>query len=195
MIKINNWVFKTHSALTFGDYGGAGSVGLSNINIVKNEAANIIQTTYRVVEHIRKANEAGITGSEILWGGIAYILGEEEDFDETLPDALLLEGTVYVRTTNSDWGTSIISQLDDEGVSHIEAEWESEAWDNWLRSDLIRTLPEQLRDHAEDLEDSTLFEYYHEAMEIAIPEHNHVFVRVERIAAPFRVLIADHFGG
>lgn len=84
--------------------------------------------------------------------------------------------------------------IDDEAVSNVEMEWEDEAWENWLRSDLIRSIAnEDVRDFAQDLPstvpEDTLWQLYRASMEetntYPVPENNGVHVDVKRIAPTF----------
>lgn len=73
-------------------------------------------------------------------------------------------------------------------------EWEAEAWESWLKSDLLHSLPEALEELADSLPDDALWEAYREAMEETNTypecEYSGVSVDVERIADAF----ARHVG-
>lgn len=68
-------------------------------------------------------------------------------------------------------------------------EWLDEAWESWIKSDLIRTLPEDRQETVEALSDDVLREAFHAAMEekneYPTPEYSQVHVAVDRIAASF----------
>lgn len=86
--------------------------------------------------------------------------------------------------------------VDDEKVSEVEGEWEKEAWDSWVRSDLLRTIDVEIRDVVEDFHDDLLWECYREAMEktntYPTPEYDGVHIRVKDIQEVFgRLLIEE----
>lgn len=184
------------SACSFGDYGGAGSVGLANIRSIVADAGEGVHTAsyndfHRAADEESRAYESDET-AEIR----ALVAGEEP------PTVFHLTGdysseTVYI-LEDSELGESALaaladySALDDEGVSSIEMEWESEAWDSWMRRDLERAAwPDDEEPAGYDaMSDSDKFEAYRHAMdacnEYPEPEHNGVYVRVDRIAATYR---------
>lgn len=127
--------------------------------------------------------------------GEANIRALERDY----PDAWVRHGDYYSRQLwlpLSEETEAIVQGLDkdyplydEEEQSRVEDEWEQEAWPSWLRSDLLRTLPNALRDWADELPDSDLFDAYRAAMECEneypIPEYNGVAVRIDRIKGAF----------
>ena len=86
--------------------------------------------------------------------------------------------------------------LDDEVHSQIESELEDEAWENWLRRDLVRETPETIRDFAEDVDNDILYECYRQAMEkeneYPIFEGDGAYVRIEEIQDTFNELLIPH---
>ncbi len=80
--------------------------------------------------------------------------------------------------------------FDDEDSSEVEAEWENESWDSWLRIDLLRTLPDFLENWASEQDDAIIFPAYLHAMEktntYPEAEYNGVSVDVDRIAGEFQ---------
>ncbi len=86
--------------------------------------------------------------------------------------------------------------IDDEQVSRVEMEWEQEAWESWLRSDLLQGLPDELGEVVEDdLDNAALWDCYRAAMEeeneYPIPEHSGVCVRVKEIQETFNWLVIE----
>lgn len=83
--------------------------------------------------------------------------------------------------------------FDDQCVSDVESQWELEAWESWLRCDLMRTLPDGLREMADVIEGRDFFEEYRAAMDATntypVPEHNGVHVDVDRIKDAFRTAV------
>lgn len=120
--------------------------------------------------------------------------------------------TVFIRYTGKHADPKLIEATkklenypcyDDMLVSELEMEWENEAWNNWLKSDLIETLPKKLfklvsstvKD--EQKEDNIYWQAYRQAMEdnneYPIPQSDHVYINVERISSAFCEAIKKHF--
>ena len=89
--------------------------------------------------------------------------------------------------------------IDDAECSKVEMEWEDEAWDSWIRADLLRSIDDDLTDKIDALEaqgkdlDSLLYQAYRDAMEHEnehpTPEHYGVHVAVDRIADTFADMV------
>ena len=84
----------------------------------------------------------------------------------------------------------------DDIVSEIEMDWETEAWNDWLWRDLVRTLPDDgTQDEAESLGWAALWEAYRAAMDetntCAEPELNGVHVDIDRIKEAFAGYVAE----
>lgn len=83
--------------------------------------------------------------------------------------------------------------FDDESHSEIEAQWELEAWDGWLRSDLLRSLDELTRSMASAMEDGELFQCYLYATDSTntypVCEESGVHVDVKRIQDAFAAAV------
>lgn len=92
-------------------------------------------------------------------------------------------------------GLDDYASIDDQVVAEVEGEWEREAWDSWVKSDLLRTLDVEVRDVVEDFHDDLLWEAYREAMEktntYPTPEHTGVHVDVRAIADVFGRLLVE----
>lgn len=180
-VMIDGIAFVSPSACAFGDYGGAGSVGLANIQTLVKEAgdkavngymSSYWQTDDSIVEEVR----AGAVLVHLTGG-----YGSE---------------TVYIRA-DSELGEETIAALadypclDDELSSEIEMQWETEAWESWIKSDLERECwPDETPAEIEALTDSDLFECYRAAMEAENEypeaEYSSVYVHIERIAATYK---------
>ncbi len=142
-----------------GDYGGAGSVGESNIRSLQDDEGAFV--------------EWGGHGSKTLW----------------LPD--------------TPENRSLIERLErnypviDEGLmSEVESEWETEAWESWLRNDLLHEVGKThpaLSEWASTLDD--LFEIYRRAMDdtntYPTVEYSGVHVDVDRIKLFFAMSVSD----
>ena len=88
--------------------------------------------------------------------------------------------------------------LDDEEMCRVELEWESEAWDGWVKNDLLKGLPDELREVIEDdLDNDVLFTLYRESMEATntypTPEYSGVHVDIDRIQKTFNNLVLEKF--
>lgn len=199
---IDGRVYVSHPCWTFGDYGGAGSLGLANIRYITEQCeGHVIDAS---MSDLRHASE-----------GCPYGLGKItlEDIRLERPWAIHAFGDysseqIWVRkaiacrlSSHGFRGETWIERMDsypvfsDELMSEIEMEWESEAWDSWLRYDLLRTMNDEDRDEAEMLHPDTLFSCYRAAMddcnEYPVPEYSGVHVDVDRIAESFAAFVAD----
>jgi hypothetical protein len=182
---INGITFITNSALSVGDYGGAGSVGQANLQSIKS----IINSEQLVLENAtyREWNNAG-----------GYYGSNSTDKRITKAHAVELYGgygskTIWVRE-DCDALAECVNALsdypliDDEEHSRVEMEWEQEAWDNYVREDLERTLKEDTKEwfHAVTFDDDTLFSCYRAAMDATntypVPEYDSVHIDIERIS-------------
>lgn len=209
----NGAVYETVDCLSFGDYGGAGSVGRANINALQEEFAEdrdeFSMSTWNMGQELVTRREPSYSSA---W----------EDIAPTAP----LVTTYGAYSSEQAWlrvdgpfeerAREILDALEDypliceDAISEVELEWESEAWDNWLRSDLMRTLPDDepyrfddltpddaptLRELAEELDAAELFRLYRAAMDTTNtypePEYNGVHVDVRRIADEFRAEVED----
>jgi hypothetical protein len=200
---INGITYITDSALTCGDYGGAGSVGVANLRSLEamadesgstgldqDEEIDQMHTTYAHFERMRK--------------GWAW----EGDYEIDAP-LVFLSGaygsrTAWVRADHEELAEVVNALsdyplIDDEECSKVEMEWEDEAWDSWIRSELLRSIEDDLTDKIDALEaqgkdlDSLLYQAYRDAMEreneYPTPEHYGVHVAVDRIADTFADMV------
>lgn len=176
-ITINGATYLGHDACAFGDYGGAGSVGRANIDALLEQFSD----DFAEGAMGREWDNYGVTGTPalvVLYGmyssEAAYL--REDIAAETL-DAL------------DDYPC-----IDDERVSEIEMQWETEAWESWVRRDLYGALPEDLQEKADGIGDSDLFECYRRAMEATntypVPEYSDVYIDVDRIADSYAKHVA-----
>jgi len=195
-IKIDGRKYVSHGSWCFGDYGGAGSVGLANIRVLTDECeGRIVSCGSDTLQHISEGCPYGL-GADTL-----------EEIRAERPWMISAGGSyggeqVWIRKPLAircrDWLESVqeYSALSDDEVSRVEMEWEEEAWESWIRSDLIRTLPDDgSQEEAEMMPWETLFEAYRQAMEetntYAEPEYSGVAVDVDRIAAVWAELVSE----
>jgi hypothetical protein len=190
-------------ACTFGDYGGYGSYGLANIrSVIADAGESVAGCTFNGVQNAddsrfypRYANtdETSIREEVRLGTKVLHATG---DFGSE---------TVWLR---KDWEQTAeilealesYPSLDDDKVSQIELDWENEAWESWLKYDLIRAAfpwgeaaDDLLRDLVEEAPDGQLFEAYRDACEetntYPEAEYSGVHVDVDRIKDAFRAAV------
>ena len=196
--------FLGHDALTFGDYGGAGSVGAANIrDIEETHKGKIDAISYSVIADIQELNKRGKdTLNEIR----DYSYNAEWAFGETgtfvAPEIYKAEGhygseTIYVRA--DVWAREEYERLNDYPLisddthSEIEMEWETEAFNSWAESDLLRDVGERLEDKFDTMTkeqcQTITWEAYRAAMEelneYPTPEYNGSHIDVDRIGDAF----------
>lgn len=189
---------------SFGDYGGDGSVGLANIRALESDAESKRWDSMDLgFNDIRDLCEESPKGSEHLrryadtWNTIRDIAELLDCIDrDQAPEMLQIYGgyssrAIWLRSDIAEEYLTALEQypcLNDEIVSEVELEWENEAWESWLKSDLLRGLSDD-DEPIENLPDGTLFECYRQAMESCneypTPELNGVHVDVERIRESF----------
>lgn len=198
----------SNGALTIGDYGGAGDVGLANLRVLKEEYAGRIEQ-YAAGEW-RDAEEDGYALDFVTRDyrliDVPRNLCPGADVDAVLVYYDYGGEQIFLRDSEAARETMRALDnypcLDDEEVSRVEMEWEQEAWESWLRSDLVRTLDEEVQDkldeYAPDEAEEILRESYHAAMEICneypTPEYSGVHVNVDRIAKTFGEQVLERIG-
>jgi hypothetical protein len=173
---------------TFGDYGGAGSVGKANIAALLEQAASVQEISFQDVYDIQNR-----------WG-FSHVSPDE------LPDIFHASGSygseaVYVRADKFADEIAALADypsLDDDKVSEIEMEAVSDAFDNWLESDLLRGVPDDIRDRLYDMENAERAELTWEAYRAAMErenvypqyEYSGVYINIDRIQETFNALVA-----
>jgi hypothetical protein len=185
-IKIENVEYTTHDCLTFGDYGGAGSVGLANIRFLKEAHPDFIH-----------AYMQDVPGNEYT----------EPVFEGSAPAMIWVVGsyaseTVYIRAdiwTENEYGESLENYpaFDDEIISEIESDWESEGFEIWARSDLYSGLPERNQTTLENMtpekQADIMWAAYRQAMEdcneYPTPEYSGSHIPVDDIQETFNVCV------
>jgi hypothetical protein len=126
--------------LTFGDYGGAGSVGLANINYLRD----------KFKPHIEE-------------GG--FKVEDEDVADSTelfIANGVYHSQQAWLRDTEEN--RELLSSLkkypafDDQYISDVESEWEEEAWESWVKRELLDFAEDEIVDDPETGEEITLGE-------------------------------------
>lgn len=189
-IRINGRVYVSHDSWTFGDYGGYGSAGLANIRHLLDECGcKVVSCFGSDLDHIQRGCPYGL-GDSVL-----------DQIKQETPWAIHWTGDygserVWVRKPLDKvrgWTARCEDYplLDEERSSEIEMEWEQEAWESWIKSDLIRGIKDEEKQDAamRDYDDEQLYEAYRAAMEecneYPEAEYSSVHVRVERIQKAF----------
>ena len=172
---------------TFGDYGGAGTVGKSNVRVILKMADDEEWET----DHIGYQQWDRI-GGRYEWDTDNGDVYESDD----PPKVVLLTGaygshTIWLlecpETADIIAALSDYSLLDEDDHSAQECEDETEAWDSWIRSDLMGHVDDEHPAH--EWEDSKLFNAYRAAMETEneypVHETGGCYVNVDRIKDAF----------
>lgn len=211
-VTIEGVDYVSPSACSFGDYGGCGSYGLANIRYVISEAESmkgeVFETNFSALRYASEGSYFPFEDELELRAAVKQkrkplVLHVTGDYSSE---------TVYI-LRHSKLAHDVLSaladypSLDDEASSSIEMDWESEAWDSWLRSDLERAAwpgnDEPESDEASAaysaMSDDDKFSAYRFAMDVEneYPEAelNGVHVRVENIAGKYRETIERIIAG
>lgn len=184
--------------LSYGTYGGGGSVAAANIKWLREYAE---KTDGCVLHHVRNCS---IGGKRVRF----HVFDDE---DGALAADIVIVGngwsySAFVRTSSACPGLvaavealSDYPAFDDELVSEVEDEWEQEAWDSWAKQDLIALSGETHRNLPAYIEHGTfekipnsedfLWRAYRQACDelnvYPIPEYDSVDILVDRIAPVF----------
>ncbi len=197
---IGNTKYLSTPSLTFGDYGGSGSVGLANIEELEKLAGE--ENTFHTWEHLHYDDGTG-TYTPLHDDTDLHLQVNDEP-----PKVIVMEGGYSSKTAYvlADWeeGMETFNALsdypciNDEAVSLVELRWEDEALESYLLDDLNRTLPEGLKEVADGLNNTDpLVAAYRAAMESTNtypePEYNGVHVDIDRIKDAYRAHVAKWF--
>lgn len=177
--------FVSSDVLTCGDYGGSGSVGAANIKSLLEEYGDtneqIGSTTWRIGTLTKDGWEDYQPDKETRLIVVSWPYSTEQAWvikdDDTAEMLAALENYPVI---------------DEDEMSRVEMEWETEAWHSWIKSDLLRALGKQdedLEEKADEMSDEGLFECYRAAMDetntYPEAEYNGVHVDIDRIADSF----------
>ena len=177
----NHWI--TDTSLTFGSYGGGGSVACANLRWIEEQRNISVMPS----QHIH------VCGNHISFG---YA---EDDFSEY--DVVMVPGSLGGKTAFINMAGDLREEVealsncpafDEELVSWVEMEWEEQAWPDTLCALLDAAPTDRLRDyfsdHAGKFEDM-MFQAYRDAMESTntypVPEYDSVYIDTDRIAGDF----------
>jgi hypothetical protein len=184
-VTIRGITYVSHSALTFGDYGGAGSVGLANIRTLMAEHPDSAEVHMSNLDNHCFHDGDWALNIERHRPGLLVAFGshggQQAWLREDLADDTLRALADY-------------PSLDDEEISRVEMEWLEEALDSYLlRFDIpnaLRDMDEALEDKWSKLSGEDRRRTFYEAMEDAgvhpEPEYGGVYVDAEKIARHMR---------
>tara|TARA_R110001583_G_scaffold11984_4_gene53418 strand:- start:9138 stop:9749 length:612 start_codon:yes stop_codon:yes gene_type:complete len=172
------------SCCTYGDYGGAGTVGVANVRAIleMDEFKNsILRLGYRDWENIDKWNDDFTpqhTIDEFKVHGPPKVVHLTGGWGSNTLWLLECEETKDIIACLADYPL-----LDDDLHGQVELEWEDEAWECWVRSDLYSHLDEDLQEAIDDdkTTDAKLYEAYRLAMESTntYPTHEYAGTHVD----------------
>jgi hypothetical protein len=197
-IKIGDLEYISNDALTFGDYGGFGSAGLANIEVmIEDHKESIVCTN---MQRLSDAAQSHLANYEQEL--INEITSTKPEVIETHGDYSSRQVWIRKDVDKVEGYTDRLENypcLDEEKMSEIELDWEVEAWNDWLKSDLIRSLPDEIEELIDDMNDDKLFSLYRQAMEecneYPTAEYSGVYVDVNRISETFGKLIVEAVDG
>lgn len=208
-------IFRTHDTLGYSDYSGC-QVERANVTVLVHDRDMVMRWPMSGIHW----NAEHTVFQPIELNARTEWVDVEVDPDVDAIEFYGGHGSTELWLLDSDETRTTLKALDaypavsDEAVSEAETEAETDAWDNWLRADLLRTLPDDvdgectcdgtddgdttcvyrlksLRDQADSLSGSDLFECYREACEATntypeIETGGGVYVDLDRLAPAFR---------
>ena len=201
-IRLDGRTYVSHSCWTFGDYGGAGSLGKANIRYLLEECdGRAIEIGMGALRHVSEGCPYGLGADELaeIRAERPWLIHAYGDYGS---EQVWVRKPLAMRLSSHGFrGDTWLEQMErypcfsDDIMSEIEMDWEIEAWNDWLWRDLIRTLPDDgSQEEAESLGRAALWEAYRAAMDetntYAEPELNGVYVDLDRIKEAFADRIA-----
>lgn len=174
----------TASCLSYGDYGGAGTVGVANVRAILEMDEfkdSILRLRYRDWENIDKWGDEFTkqhTVDEFIVHGPPKVVHLTGSFGSNTLYLLECDETKDILSALADYPL-----VDEDLHSQIQLEWEDEAWDNWVRSELYDRLDDELQDAIDNNKptDAKLYEAYRLAMLVTntYPVHEHASTYVD----------------
>jgi len=178
----------TASCLTYGDYGGSGTVGVANVRAILEMDEfkdSVLRISYRHWENLDKWNDDFVEQwlvDEFKVTGPPKVVHLVGGFGSNTLYLLECDETEDILSALADYPL-----VDEDLHGQIECEWEDEAWECWVRSDLYDHLDDELQDAIDDNKttDAKLFEAYRLAMQAtntyAITEYASTYIDIDRI--------------
>jgi hypothetical protein len=201
-VNIMGVVYISTHALAFGDYGGSGSIGAGNIAFLKAEHdSDKCETIPWSLMSWAESYGKTISGMMDCYGADSYFGGPAWRVNP--PEILFTHGghgseQAWIRSDIMEsadyWHISDYPCFEDEYISQIESQWEDEAWESWVESDLKSTFSDEYQEHMESVDSGKLsdvtYQAYRDAMESESqypePEYNGVHIPVDAIAESWR---------
>ena len=201
-VTIEGVEYVSPDSCSFGDYGGAGSVGLANIRaIIADAGDSVFETSFGDIKYASEGSYFPFESEQELRDAIKakrkplvlHVTG-----DHSSESVYILKNSKLAHETLS--ALADYPSLNHEAVSTIETEWESEAWDSWIESDLNRKCwPEDDFPGYVDMSNDDKFEAYRFAMEVEnhypAAEYHGVHVDVDVIGDTYRKTIERMLAG
>lgn len=177
----NGNTYLTHNLLSFGDYDNSCAVERANVKCLKKIYPEYEKFWIEIWDNketwrgipINPESEIievyGAYGSMQIW--IRQDIEEKEEYIRCLED---------------------YPALDDEIVTEIEVEIEEECWNNWIREELIETLPEKMQ--KKEWEEEELYNTYLEVKEktgeyFIVESGGDGYINIDKIKSKFRELL------
>lgn len=177
----NHW--STDSCLTFGPYGGGGSVACANLRWIERQRNISVMPSQRV----------SLCGERISFGHY------DDDFSDY--DVVMVPGAFGGRTAFINMAGDLRENMDalsdypvfnEELVSQVELEWEEQAWPDTLRFLMDGAPTDALHNYFSRRTDQfggMFFQAYRDAMDetntYPEPDHDSVFIDTAKIADAF----------
>jgi hypothetical protein len=149
----NGIKYVTCSYLSYGDYDHSCAIERTNVRYLKehDELKESIQT-WSMGEW--ESNQYMSTEHRSVMG---FPTWQAIDTDYKLIETYGGYGSIQLWVREDVWNEMELEQsfenhcvLDEDLLSQVEIEMEDEAWDNWIKSDLIHTLPDELSEEEMD---------------------------------------------
>lgn len=195
-------IFRTHDTLGYSDYSGC-QVERANVTVLVHDRDMVMRWPMSGIHW----NAEHTVFQPIELNARTEWVDVEVDPDVDAIEFYGGHGSTELWLLDSEETRETLDALDDypavsdEAVSEAEMEAETDAWDNWLRLDLMSTLPDDvaddapegtlsLREAAESMS-GDMWECYREACEATntypeIETGGGVYVDLDRIAPAFR---------
>mgnify|MGYP004447198969 CR=1 FL=1 len=207
-ITINKTSYVSPDSCAFGDYGGAGALGLANIKDLLATTKNILELSFGDISDIIRLNENGVDSIKDIQANIISkfsALHPDNNHKFKQPNIIHVFGdygseTVYINESKySDTLEALADYpcIDEETLSQIESDWEIEAFNDYASSDLKNKLPENEQDKLNSLpiekQNLIVWNAYRQAMEdcneYPIIELSNAFIDTDKIALTFTAII------
>ncbi len=139
-------LYHSHDLLCYGDSGGNGLVGKSNVQVVQEEQDGVYISAIHQDLHNQKT-------IPVVYVGVRYVTLPTYRIDGDLPNAVLIRGMYGSETSwvREDLCMQYIQRLDSYALldedHHSALEWETfdKAWEDYYQKDLVKETLEELQ--------------------------------------------------